>query len=59
MSNETLMRDVHDAYRALKQEASRIRYESDVDQFNNYNDITKIDKYQIKLKTKKMIKGIK
>ena len=58
-SNETLMRDVHDAYRALKQEASRIRYESDVDQFNNFNDITKIDKYQIKLKTKKMIKGIK
>ena len=58
-SNETLMRDVHDAYRALKQEASRIRYESDVAQFNNYNDISKIDKYQIKLKTKKMIKGIR
>ena len=58
-SNETLMRDVHDAYRALKQEASRIRYESDVAQFNNYNDISKIDKYQIKVKTIKMIKGIK
>jgi hypothetical protein len=58
-ANETLMRDVHDAYRALKQEASRIKYESDVAQFNNYNDISKIDKYQIKLKTLKMIKGIK
>ena len=58
-ANETLMRDVRDAYRALKQEASRIKYESDVAQFNNYNDISKIDKYQIKLKTLKMIKGIK
>jgi hypothetical protein len=58
-ANETLTRDVHDAYRALKQEASRIDYKSDVDQFNNYNDISKIDKYQVKLKTLKMIKGIK
>ena len=58
-SNDVLMRDVHNAYRSMKTEASRIKYKSDVDQFNNYNDITKIDKYQIKLKTLKMIKGIK